>query len=345
MRQRTAWLFGLLLCLPINTSLVQAQEVASTETPNQSTQNPPNQPTKVAVGVHLIDFDQFDEQNEMFKLDGYLFLTWQDRRLAFNSSRGGTITKLYKPEDVWFPYIRFRNVELARNTAFSELKVAADGTVYYKERFSGQFNSEADLKRFPFDSQKLKLVIESPLADTKNILLTIDQQKTGIAKEAFLTGWRIKELNTASRTRISEFEKLTFSELTYEINISRYSSPYIWNIVLPLLFIIGVSWTVFWSRSYESNTVIATSSLVAAIAFNVVIAEDVPKVAYLTFINGFILLIYIFICLVVTYTIIKHQLDLAKKKERAIQTDLIARWLVPVSFGISNTVLFLIFLI
>jgi hypothetical protein len=347
MRQKTIYLFTLLsLCLSLNVPKVNAQQV-SEETTRQITQSRPDtdNPTQVAVGIYLMDFDDFDEKEESFKLEGYLFLTWKDKRLAFKPTQNGVDYKTYQIREIWSPDVKFLNIERERETVYTELKVKPDGTVYYKERFTGQFNDEINLKKFSFDSQRLRLLLTTPTYDTKNIDFIVDKARTGKSPNAFLTGWTIEKYNALVGSKKSEIDEVTYPEFIYEINISRYSIPYILNIFLPLLFIIAISWTVFWSRSFESNTVIATSSLLSAIAFNVVIAEDLPKVAYVTYLNGFILVVYIFISLVVIYTVVKHQLNLEIHKELSLKIDRTVRWLVPLTFGVTNIVLIAIFLL
>lgn len=346
MRKKTIYLFVVLsLCLSVSVAKAKTQEIPQEDT-RQLSQNPaPKRPTEVSAGLYLIDFDEFDEKNEYFKLDGYLFLTWKDKRLAFNPSQTMANDKVYNLGEIWSPNVRFLNIEHEREPAYTQLKVKPDGTVYYKERFTGQFNSEMNLKRFPFDSQEIELILESPLDDVKDVAFVVDSNKIGKSQEAFLTGWTIGESKAIIRDRKSEIEEVYFNEFIYQISISRNSKPYVWNIILPLLFIVGISWTVFWSRSFESNTVMASSSLLSAIAFNIVIAEELPKVAYLTFMNGFILSVYIFICLVIIYTVLKHWLDLEKKKELSLKIDRTARWLFPVTFGVSNIVLIVVFLL
>lgn len=331
----------------INLPQAKAQEVPQVRTTQQLSQirPAPNEPTKVAVGLYLIDFDKFEAIDENFQLDGYLFLTWKDKRLAFNPTQAGVNTKRYKLEEIWFPNIRFMNVELAREIAYTELKVTPDGTVHYKERFHGQFNSKTNLKKFPFDSQKLKLILESPVDDLKNLILFVDKNKNGKSKEAFLSGWIIDDTRAFVTTKRAEFENDYYSRFVYEICFSRTPEAYIWNVFAPLLLIIVISWTVFWSNSFEANCGISISCLLSAIAFNIVITQELPKVSYLTFMNGFILISYIFIGLTLVQIVVKHRLDLEKKNELSMMVDRKARWLFPTIFGLSNLILIAIFFV
>lgn len=332
--------------IPIATPKVKAQEAIRSLDTSQLNQRPNrNNPTEVKVGIYLIDFDNFDEQNDSFKIDSYLFLTWQDRRLAFNTKQSKVNVKTYKLGEIWTPNIKFFNTEFARDTAYIQLQVKPDGTVLYKERFTATFNSEMNLKKFPFDSQNLKLVLEA-VDDANTVKFALDKPKTGISAEAFFTGWKIQNDRALIRNKQLEIGESNFyQEFIYEIDVARSSNYYIWNILLPLLFIVLVSWAVFWSKSFESNTVISFSSLLSAIAFSIVIAEELPKVAYVTYINGFILLIYIFICLSIVQIVIKHCLELEKNREGAIKLDIASRWIFPTTFGISNLLLILMFLL
>ncbi|MDM9382330.1 hypothetical protein QUB80_16620 [Chlorogloeopsis sp. ULAP01] len=347
MRKKSIVLLSLLsLCLSLNVPKLKAQEPPEETTRQITTSRPDtNNPTQVAVGVYLVDFDDFDEKEEAFTLDAYLLLTWKDKRLVFKPTQNGVNYKTYQIGEIWLPNVKFLNIERERETVYTELKVKPDGTVYYKERFTGRFNDEINLKKFSFDSQRLRLILTAPLYNTKDINFIVDKRTTGKSPNAFLTGWTIGEYNALVGSKKSEFEEVSYPEFIYEINISRYSVPYILNIILPLLFIIAISWTVFWSRSFESNTVIATSSLLSAIAFNIVIAEDLPKVAYVTYLNGFILVVYIFITLVIIYTVVKHRINLETHKELSSKIDRTARWLVPFAFGLTNIVLIGIFLL
>jgi hypothetical protein len=348
MRSQIIYGFALLsLVLPINVLPIEAQEIDRTATTSQLSRTRPDpiRPTEVDVGIYIIDFDDLDERDESFQLDAYLFLTWKDRRLAFKPTQPGLDTKEYKIGEIWSPQVRFVNVELGRNTAYNQIQVKSDGTVYYRERFNGTFNSEMNLKRFPFDRQQLKLILESPLTDKNTLAFTVDDNKTGKSADAFLTGWTLEDYRAFIVDRQFDVDPIAVNRYVYEIAVSRSYNSYIWNIIIPSLLIIGISWTVFWSRSFESNVVIAFSALLCAIAFNIVIAEELPKVAYLTLMNGFISIGYIFLCLSVVQIVIKHNFNVKKKEERSEKLDKKSRWIFPTAFLASNILLILVFML
>ena len=79
-------------------------------------------------------------------------------------------------------------------------------------------------------------------------------------------------------------------------NIERLTSYYIYKIILPIIFILAISWSVFWVRGSQIDAKVNVTivCLLALIAYNFIIDEDLPKLPYLTFLDAFILLSYFF---------------------------------------------------
>lgn len=168
-----------------------------------------------------------------------MFLSWHDKGLVFNQNQRGANNISPKKEEISIPNIKFLNIENSRQTAYSNLEVKPDRTVYYSEKFIGIFNSNMHLKKFPFDSQKLKLIMRC-LNDTKNIVLFTDETKIGKSPDAFLPGWKIGNITVAANSINYKVEDQHLTVITYEISLSRFSSFYIWNTTLPSLFISSV---------------------------------------------------------------------------------------------------------
>ena len=80
------------------------------------------------------------------------------------------------------------------------------------------------------------------------------------------------------------------------LKAERISSYYIFKVMLPILFILVISWSVFWVRGseLESKVNVTIVCLLALIAYNFIIDGDLPKLDYLTFLD-FLFLSLIFI--------------------------------------------------
>ena len=83
------------------------------------------------------------------------------------------------------------------------------------------------------------------------------------------------------------------------IEVKRNSAHYIFKIIIPVFLILCVAWSVLWIPTYKLDARLTTSivALLALIAYNFVFEDDIPKLDYLTDLDKFILLSYVFCCL------------------------------------------------
>ena len=80
------------------------------------------------------------------------------------------------------------------------------------------------------------------------------------------------------------------------LDVQRQSSYYLFKIILPIIFILCISLSVFWVRGsqLEAKVNVTIVCLLSLIAYNFIIDEDLPKLSYLTFLDCFILLSYFY---------------------------------------------------
>ena len=121
-----------------------------------------------------------------------------------------------------------------------------------------------------------------------------------------------------------------------DLTIKRQSSYYLFKIILPIIFILVISWSVFWVRGsqLEAKVNVTIVCLLSLIAYNFIIDEDLPKLAYLTFLDSFILLSYFYTGIATILCVYSFVKKLSSGKDISI-IDLRARWIGPLSyFGI-----------
>ena len=87
--------------------------------------------------------------------------------------------------------------------------------------------------------------------------------------------------------------------LDIEITIERNVKHYVFKVMLPVFLILCVAWHVLWipTHKYEARLNTSIIALLALIAYNFVFQDDIPKLEYLTDLDWFILLSYIFCCI------------------------------------------------
>jgi hypothetical protein len=189
----------------------------------------------------------------------------------------------------------------------------------------GHFRQSFDFKKFPFDKQKLIINITSGIrssADKELIKYSTDTAAVafitpedgafiGINKfknNNYLREWKVSSVDIKNKEIIDEnyYDKdlkkiITHNEnsLNLEINVERNYIHYVYKIMVPVFLILCVAWFVLWipTKYFEARLATSMVALLSLIAYNFVFANDIPKLEYLTALDKFILLSYIFCCI------------------------------------------------
>ena len=116
--------------------------------------------------------------------------------------------------------------------------------------------------------------------------------------------------------------------LEIEIIIKRNSAHYLFKIMFPVFLILCVAWYVLWIPTHKYETRLNTSiiALLALIAYNFVFQDDIPKLEYLTDLDWYILLSYVFCCIPVFISIASSKLGSKNQKNIIIANKIIKKW-------------------
>ncbi len=224
------------------------------------------------------------------------------------------------------------------------------------EKGVGFFRQSFDFRKFPFDKQKLIIRIKSGagnytnsnLEDSNEVgSLTLITPEPGVFLnlQKFLKpeinklkAWKISDngikvkSNVLSEDRYDiygqEIVPRTENVLDIEINIERNFQHYLLKIMLPVFLILCVAWYVLWipTEKYEARLNTSIIALLALIAYNFVFQDDIPKLEYLTDLDWFILLSYIF-CLIPVFLSIGFSKFIATNQKKIMKINkLIKIW-------------------
>ena len=122
-------------------------------------------------------------------------------------------------------------------------------------------------------------------------------------KENKLKAWEIKNIEIKHRVvqdyKIDNNIPRSQNYLDIEITIKREWGHYAYKVMLPIFLILCVAWYVLWipTHKYEPRLNTSIIALLALIAYNFVFQDDIPKLEYLTDLDKFVLLSYIFCCI------------------------------------------------
>ncbi len=310
-------------------------------------QPPPDdgKPIDVVIGLHVINIAAIDEISEQFRLDGYLFARWIDKRLAYTPAGPGDQARNYAARQIWVPQLEMINAATPRSRDEIAITVSPDGTVRYVERFIASLSSKFELRRFPFDRQQLIVVIHPFLADGPRMKFRMDGSSTWTAGEfktfSSLAQWRLASLRSQLLV-VPTYGGLTLPEARFEIGVERRSSFYLWKVFLPLLLMVFLSWSVFWIEAGDlSNQIqVAVTTILTVIAFAFAISATMPRLPYLTYIDAFFLecYIYVFIAMVELMTVhVAHRSQ--ARRDLGLRIRKYSRWVIPASFAVTNVVI------
>ena len=138
-------------------------------------QTPPlrdGNPVAVAISIHIINLASIDEVKQQFEIDGYLMARWIDPRLAFAPTQPNDQHRQYTRVQVWIPSFEIVNAVAPRQRYDTSAEGDSDGSVSYVERFHAVLSSKFMLKRFPFDSQSLLIILHPYLRQERKVEFT-----------------------------------------------------------------------------------------------------------------------------------------------------------------------------
>ena len=117
-----------------------------------------------------------------------------------------------------------------------------------------------------------------------------------------------------------------------EIDIERLPDYYIWKTILPLCLIIMMSWVPRWLDPAEGGTSIgiSTTAFLTLVAYLFAILVLLPKVAYLTRMDRFILISTILVFVGLVQTVATTYLARSGRIVLANQVNWVSRFIYPI---------------
>ena len=151
-----------------------------------------------------------------------------------------------------------------------------------------------------------------------------------------IPGWNLKNVSYETYEYVDPTDNYPYKGFILNLEVERLWGYYVYKIILPIIFIWAISWSVFWVRGSQIDAKVNVTivCLLALIAYNFIIDEDLPKLAYLTFLDSFILLSY-FYTGIATILCVSSYAKKHETGEEISRVDKVDQWFGPVSyFGI-----------
>jgi Neurotransmitter-gated ion-channel ligand binding domain len=174
----------------------------STARQAQGRSAPPGAPTLVAVGLFIVEVTEVNEVDNTFTIEVFMDNVWCDpnrpgQELSKEPHVGADVAD--KLDDGWDPNITFVDEIEAPIKENQELTLFPNGTVEYKQKFNVTLENRFDLRRFPFDRQKLRIELESFDWTVKQLQLKRQADRVGFSERFEIPEWRAVAVDSHMR--------------------------------------------------------------------------------------------------------------------------------------------------
>jgi hypothetical protein len=319
-----------LLALALLGGIAAARGAAAESEPPSPTMTRPDQEgqaTRVSLGVFFIDISEIEDAKQTFKAEIYVMVRWKDPRLA-----SAQALRRLPLANIWQPALQIINRRTLNPLLPEVVKVDRHGNVRYDQRFQGTLAVPLDLRKFPMDDQVLALRVVSPGASPAEIELVPDE-RCGRAQEFSITDWEIGPLKCSAEPFITPAGG-SVAGFQCTMKAHRLTGAYVYQYVIPLTFIVCMSWACFWMSPEQlgPRQGIAVTAILTIIAYRFVLANQLPRVPYLTRFDYLLLGSTALVFLVLVQVVAAHAMLTGGHPERSRKLDRWARGVFPALF-------------
>jgi hypothetical protein len=290
-------------------------------------------PTRVYVAIFVLDVDEINSPNQRFDANVYLEFRWRDRRLAHSGPNEVSRSTV----EVWHPRIQLINQQKVWPTFPDIVEIAPDGAVVYRQRVWGSFSQPLELQDFPFDRHVFKIQLAAFGYTPDEVELVLDPDSvSGIARHLSVADWEILGWEVEPGPFEPAPGEQPIAGFAFSFEAERQTGYFIVKVIIPLVFIVAMSWVVFWIDPAQSGTQIsvAITTMLTLIAYRFAIGATLPKVSYLTRLDYFILLSTVLVFASLIEVVVTSTLARTEKLARARAMDRWARWLFSAAFAL-----------
>ncbi|KAK3100578.1 hypothetical protein FSP39_022065 [Pinctada imbricata] len=284
-------------------------------------------PATIRAQLYILSVYAIDDYTMDFKMTFFLRLRWYDPRLTFpdgNVSRleldTGTMSKIWVP-DLYI--VNEKKADVHDVTVPNKLMhIYPDGLVVYSMRVTGQFACDMNLLKYPFDSQKCDVRMES----------------YGYSMETILFRWQDVAAMTSPKMKLPQFglEGLTnyicdvqyagvnFTCIGLSLQLGRRYGFHIIQIYVPSILIVLLSWVSFWLNidAIPARISLGLLTILTMTTQSSGARASLPKVSYVKAIDVWMAMCLIFVFLALIEFAYVNVLARVEKRRKESLKDL-----------------------
>jgi hypothetical protein len=308
-------------------------------------------PIVVDVGINLEKIINVNEQDEYFTAVFGLMMDWQDPALAFNPDECGCSQKVLTVDEfeayavelgARWPDFEIYNQQGEAFPQQSFVRLLPDGSAVYFQRMTADFTVDFNFRRYPLDTQDFTMRLDMLYPIDRYVLRSLESYndlndnlgEDEFIIDGFTTG--VSEVKTTTGMTVSSFD--------FRFSAPRHLDYYIFQIFVPVLLIILVSWVTFFLKDYQMRIEVASANLLLFIAFSFSLSDNYPRLGYLTFLDAVMAATFVITAAVVIYNVLMRRLEATGQLAKVERIDDIMDWVYPVLYIGGFILLYFVFM-
>ncbi len=280
-------------------------------------------PQKVIVGAYINDIQGLETETGSFTIDFYMWFRWR--------------SPVVDPTDS----IEVMNSNAMENTTSSATGGVSgrpfpdqpvdmpDGSKYQGFRYQGVFSKNMDLHRFPFDSQRLTVLLEDIDQDSRELVFVPDSTPVAISDTVTIPGFEVGKptLTVVEHRYPTGFGDLrspanaSYSRIVLEVPVARDALPYLVKIMLPIVIVVLITSLIYMlpARLDEARTGIGVTAMLTMVALQWTTDSDLPSVKYLMMVDVIYILSMAYILIAMGYAVFASRRTTEESAEAVLQ--------------------------
>lgn len=314
--------------------------------PRALTPPPGDLPVPVQVGFHLLSIHSIDDEAETFQLSAVLTLVWNDTRQAFDPAVEGVNEKYFhgayqfnELSPAWYPQLVFANATEFDNDQGLLLRVEPDGKSTLVQTINAELRSRLDLRKYPFDRQRLEAILEVLGFDESEVELTMAASGAVSAEMSKIQvpEWSVTGVEAMTQTLGASHAGGTGVSSAFIVGIEVHRDAFFMLrlVIVPLTLIVLLSWSVFWMdrSSLGDRMAVSFVGILTAVAYQIMLSDIMPRISYMTLMNAFLNVSFLIMCAAVVVNLRVGALDKRGDEEQGQRLDGRCRWMFPLVYG------------
>jgi hypothetical protein len=293
------------------------------------------EPDQIAVRLGVLDIVEINDREQLFVADLFVIIEWQDPRLAVDDDTD-TGSRILPIDEIWNPRLTIvnnRGVDLLLPEVAS---VDRQGNVVVRQRLVGPLAVDLDLRDFPFDSQRLPVIFVSYEYSPSELVFSAASSLVARFEDLGGEGWSYEAMEPERSVYRLQEGGGGGSQISFAVLAERKAGYYVFTLALPMTLILFLAWMVHWLPVdvIPARMGTASATVFSLIAFGVSFRLTLPKIAYLTDADRFVLYSTLLVLVSLAVTVMTIRWASAERKDAAERLSGQARAAFPLLYAV-----------